>query len=271
MFEMPILRATPATLDFLIDAVNRDVSQEITLKSKINVFREGKNLTSNLDLKSGEHWFRPLVKTLVANSFSLIVNDITLSQPACVELQAITGIPSNWVFQQNLYITPPDVPGFSPHCDVHTVIVVQLFGQKEWFIYNRIEENPVRGQKGQESKISQKITSSDIFRKFLLKTGEIFVIPRGVYHSACAAGVASVHLAIGCAGIRPIDHIWAIAEEALKNPDLRADYNPVDASKLAEDYLKKVTLSELFLPRVEQKKRNYPSPKPKLCFEKELS
>lgn len=268
--DIPVFRAGAGALANFIAAVNRDIADESGLRRRIAVFREGQNFTSQLKLTQERGWFRPFVQTVLTQGISVVVNDVGLTAPACKAVESATGMPADWVMQQNLYITPPDIQGFSPHCDVHAVVVAQLFGRKEWAIYDKAIENPVISNDGLDVLFPEPGEKLAIRKRFVVEAGDVFLIPRGVFHDACAHDGCSVHLAIGCAGIRPIDCIWALAGEAMQDASLRADMTPADASAAAEAFFARARVPRAVLPRNPQASVATVKGNETLCFEESL-
>lgn len=268
--DIPVFKAGAQALASFIAAVNRDLAGESKLKERIAVFREGRNFTNQLKLAQETGWFRPFVQTVLTQGISVVVNDIALTAPACKAVESVTGMPADWVMQQNLYITPPSVQGFSPHCDVHAVVVAHLYGRKEWAIYDKTIENPVIFDGHKEVLFPDRDEKLSIRRRFVVEPGDVFVIPRGVFHDACARDGCSVHMAIGCAGIRPIDCIWALAGEAMNDPDLRADMTPKDAAAAAAAFLARARVPLAGLPRNPPAVVDAPKGPESLSFEESL-
>ncbi len=83
--------------------------------------------------------------------------------------------------QVNAYITPPGAQGFSTHVDSHDVFVVQVHGQKHWFVYDR----------GDAEGVGDPLIERD------LAVGDCLYIPKGFPHAASTGASASAHLTIG--------------------------------------------------------------------------
>lgn len=232
----------------VIDAVNRSVADETGMRARLAVFKEGHNLTGKLALGRASGWFHPLLADLMAQGVSVVVNDIGLTDAACAAVARVTGVPAERIFQQNLYITPREVQGFVPHCDPHEVVVAQLYGRKEWMLYDKMLDNPLIFDGGKDVLVADPGEKLAIAERLTVVPGDVFVIPRGRFHAACAQDGASVHLAVGCAGIRPVDVIWAYASAAMERSELRADMDAAAAAKAARAFLAggRVTLD---LPR----------------------
>lgn len=245
--DFEIFRLAPESVGGLIAAVNHAIADEPRLKSRIAIVRRGERLTDKLSIEGARGWFRPMLGDLLRQGVSIVVNDIPISDQTARDLGRAAGVPADWVTQQNLYITPGESQGFDPHCDPHVVIVAHLYGRKEWTIFEKALENPVYD--AETSTIAGKGDALPVRRKVTVAAGDCFVIPRGVYHSALALTPASVHLAIGAAGLRPVDYLWALAETAIQDPGLRADLSPEAALRKARDYVRGFPFKAAQLPR----------------------
>lgn len=101
----------------------------------------------------------------------------------------------------NLYCTPANSRGFDLHFDTHEVFVLQLFGKKQWQIFEpttALPEELVRTRGG--GKTSQDIEKADVgslMLEALLEPGDCLYLPRGFVHRADSRDEPSVHLTIG--------------------------------------------------------------------------
>ena len=133
-----------------------------------------------------------------------------------------------------------------------------------------------RGRREQQSDDSETNTVADkssalgVRSKIKVGPGDCFVIPRGLYHSAIALSPASVHLAVGIAGARAIDTIWAMADRALQDPAMRADRTPDEALEAARDYMARQTLEPVRLPRFPRAERGPDGAGSRLSFQEVL-
>ncbi len=268
--RIDVVRAGGPEQAAFITAVNRALADEAAIKSRIAVFKDGVNLTGKLALSGGTGWFTPMVHDLLRQGVSVVVNDIGLTAPGTRAVETVTGIPADWVFQHNLYITPKEVQGFLPHCDPHLVAVAQLYGRKEWFIYDKQFDNPVSIAGRKDLLVADPKKKLAVRQTITVEAGDVFVIPRGVFHAARAIDGASVHVAIGCAGIRPVDVIWQLAEEAMAQSKMRADMTPEDARTAAVRFLEETSPKMLPLPRYRPANMAAPEKPPALCCEEAL-
>lgn len=253
-----------------VTAVNRTLADEAAIKDQIAIFKEGVNLTSRLSLAGGTGWFVPLVRDLLGKGLSVVVNGIGLIAPVGKAVERLTGVPADWVFQQNLYITPPEIQGFVPHCDPHVVVVAHLYGRKEWFIYDRQLDNPVLLDGHKEVLVADPKEKLPMRQRIVVEPGDVFVIPRGMFHAARALDGGSVHMAIGCAGVRPVDVIWAIASQAMARGELRADMDLATAQAEAKKFYAGMAAPVIPLPRNPVAAVAAGDTPPVLCFEEAL-
>jgi Cupin superfamily protein len=93
----------------------------------------------------------------------------------------------------NVYITPGNTAGFSPHYDTHEVFVLQIAGNKCWRIDNPSLPLPHRSQpfdpRSHES--SAPLLEAD------LTPGDLLYLPRGFVHTTVTSDSFSVHVTLG--------------------------------------------------------------------------
>jgi len=96
-------------------------------------------------------------------------------------------------FQTNLYLTPPNGKGFTPHWDNHDVFILQVHGSKEWKIEKARRAMPTRMQRiGAEGRELR----GDVY-SLTLNQGDLIYIPRGFVHAAECGAVPSLHITLG--------------------------------------------------------------------------
>lgn len=107
-----------------------------------------------------------------------------------------------WAIQQetghsaihaNIYCSWPSQQGAKCHFDGHEVFVMQIDGQKEWFVFEDTLKHPYREEK------SKHLTPPDSlpYLHCVLKPGDCLYIPRGHWHYAVALGQPSLHVTLG--------------------------------------------------------------------------
>ena len=110
----------------------------------------------------------------------------------CYDLEQKFGHP----FQTNLYLTPEDSKGFSPHWDTHDVFVLQISGKKHWNIY---ENSVILADKNLEFE-KDGFEPGKVIDQFLLEQGDLLYIPRGLTHDAYTSSDKSLHITTGMLG-----------------------------------------------------------------------
>lgn len=92
----------------------------------------------------------------------------------------------------NLYVTPSTSQGFEVHFDDHDVFVLQLSGQKEWYIYlpTVIDLPPLYSRR-----FTPDASIFDSSLRHVLSPGDVLYIPRGFAHAA--RGFSSVSAFFG--------------------------------------------------------------------------
>jgi len=113
-------------------------------------------------------------------------------------------------FQTNIYLTPKNSQGFSPHYDTHDVFILQFEGEKKWRIYEKdilLADKTIPHDK-------ENATIGKVMYEFTLKQGDMLYIPRGLVHDAYCDEMSSGHITLGLLG-----KTWAelIANNLIKN------------------------------------------------------
>lgn len=110
----------------------------------------------------------------------------------CQQFEDLLGHP----FQTNLYLTPADSKGFSPHWDAHDVFVLQISGSKHWKIY----ENGMPLADAQLKFEKDGFDAGKVVEEFTLEEGDFLYIPRGLTHDAYTDTSNSLHITTGLLG-----------------------------------------------------------------------
>ena len=121
-------------------------------------------------------------------------------------------------FQTNLYLTPSNGKGFSPHWDNHDVFILQVVGSKHWKIEQRRRTYPAKDEpmddKGRELR-------GDL-HSFTIEQGDVVYIPRGFVHAAECGAEPSLHITLGVVGEHWDDLVYvAVRAAILQNEQLR--------------------------------------------------
>jgi len=115
----------------------------------------------------------------------------------------------------NMYLTPPNSQAVHPHSDDRDVLLLQVWGSKDWKVYGAPIILPYTDE--QVGKEGRRLTAKEMGALSLdccLAQGDVLYIPRGFVHEARAQAAGSLHLTVA---IPTQDLTWAgVLLDALK-------------------------------------------------------
>jgi ribosomal protein L16 Arg81 hydroxylase len=149
---------------------------------------------STIVLQGLHHWWRPL-------------------SIYCRGLEAQLGHP----VQANAYYSPRSAQGLPVHHDTHDVLVLQLYGQKRWFIYKPAIELPLQSQVYSPELRERGEPVADL----TLSPGHTIYLPRGWLHEAATAEAESLHLTIGILTYTWMDALRAALDSCGEDVEFR--------------------------------------------------
>ncbi len=125
---------------------------------------------------------------------SLTINHVHDHFPALADLTwGIQEELGHSAIHANVYCSWPAHQAFKIHYDAHEVLILQIHGQKEWFVFEDTFKSPYRDEKSEY----QKPPEGEPYIHTVLKPGDVLYIPRGHWHYAIAREEPSVHVTIG--------------------------------------------------------------------------
>jgi ribosomal protein L16 Arg81 hydroxylase len=127
----------------------------------------------------------------------------------------------------NVYITPGNAAGFSPHYDTHEVFVLQIAGRKHW----RIEQPPLHLPHRSQPFNPQTYVKSGPVLEVDLSPGDLLYLPRGFVHSTATSDSFSVHVTLGITVYTWVELLAAWAELSRHVPSLRRALPPGFAAR----------------------------------------
>lgn len=95
----------------------------------------------------------------------------------------------------NLYMTPKNSQGFSPHFDTHDVFIVQVEGSKLWRIYDSPITLPLDSDLKYVPKLTKELGAP--VAEIYLNAGDLLYLPRGYIHEVYTSESHSLHLTVG--------------------------------------------------------------------------
>ena len=117
----------------------------------------------------------------------------------------------------NVYITPGNAAGFTPHYDVHEVFVLQIAGKKRWSIYTPVLRLPHRSQ----IFTPQAYTGQAPMAEVELEAGDLLYLPRGFLHSTTTSDGFSAHVTIGITVYTWVDLVKEALASAIEDEGMR--------------------------------------------------
>lgn len=128
---------------------------------------------------------------------TLVLDQLHHREPKLRRLCRVLAAELGHRFQTNLYLTPANGQGFSPHWDNHDVFILQVMGCKDWKIEKRRRVFPAKadsmGDDGRELIGDQ--------HSFILEQGDLIYIPRGYVHAAECGNEPSMHITLGVTAV----------------------------------------------------------------------
>ncbi|MFZ5844388.1 MAG: cupin domain-containing protein [Pseudomonadota bacterium] len=118
-------------------------------------------------------------------------------------------------FRANVYLTPANSQGFSPHWDTHDVLVLQVAGSKQWSVY----DSPLRLPHEEQKYSPDWVKQASLIRDVTMRPGDVLFLPRGYIHSAKCTDELSLHITIGMRSFTVRDLVM----HALKKATLEED------------------------------------------------
>lgn len=126
------------------------------------------------------------------NGYTIICNNIEKYLRSYSTLTHGVEVELNFPTHVNAYITPPASTGFLPHYDHHDVLVLQVHGDKTWYLYG--DEVPAHLMQQMHEVDPAGLPEPTSLH---LAAGDTLYLPRGRVHSAETTGQASMHLTVG--------------------------------------------------------------------------
>jgi ribosomal protein L16 Arg81 hydroxylase len=122
----------------------------------------------------------------------------------------------------NVYITPGNTRGFTPHYDVHEVFVLQIAGRKRWQLYEPVIPLPHRSQPFRPELYAGQAPMDEIE----LDAGDLLYLPRGILHSTNTADRFSAHVTIGITVYTWADLVKEFLGSAIDDEEMRQALPP---------------------------------------------
>jgi ribosomal protein L16 Arg81 hydroxylase len=220
-----------------ISAENSDKFQNIFSWKDLNYLLNYHNLAApdlrfslngeSLDVGNSQHW-----KEYLRQGATLIVNGLHQRVPAVTQLAADLRHDIGYRTHINLYCSPTTQQGFNCHYDNHDVLILQIDGEKEWFVFRETISYPV-------SKHSSDLAAPNEppYLQCILKPGDLLYIPRGHWHYAVGCGKPSLHLTVGIDCQTGLDWLNSLIKDLQEQANWRQSFSAMangDSSALKQ-------------------------------------
>lgn len=128
----------------------------------------------------------------------------------------------------NVYLTPGNAAGFTPHYDTHETFILQLGGAKHW----RVQAPPLAlPHRSQPCTPERCRADAPVILEQTLEPGDLLYLPRGFVHSTKTGARYSAHLTIGVTVYTWIELAAELLLLAKDDPEFRRALPPGFASR----------------------------------------
>ncbi len=122
---------------------------------------------------------------------SLLIGAIHRRWPPIAVLCAETQAVLRHRIGATVVLSPGQERALPLHYDTPSVIAMQLYGEKEWQIWEPIEDKPLRVRPVAEVEVEGRSS-----QRFLMRPGDVLYVPRGLPHRCLAGDGPSLHLSM---------------------------------------------------------------------------
>jgi ribosomal protein L16 Arg81 hydroxylase len=162
---------------------------------------------------------------LFNSGHTIILNQFQRSLSPLLDLCKSMFSQFGFFFQTNLYLTPKDSVGFTPHYDTHDVFVIQASGKKYWRIFDNPFPYPLSEQNFTKAGWDN---LGDVLIEVELEQGDLIYIPRGYIHEVKTIDSHSLHATLGSFPPLYNDLLNYIVSKSTDLVDLRKSFSPKD-------------------------------------------
>lgn len=218
---------------FSWSSINSILSQNLLDEKRLRIARDGRDVPPVLYRRDTER--KPVdfekVVALLKQRSSMVINRAQDLSPALRRLTRQMEARLLWPINVNSYLTFGQGGAFAMHYDTHDVIVLQVYGNKRWFLYADNEPAPLIEHKIRTIKPPPR----EVIADFILEAGDVLFVPRGMYHRAEVVDTTSVHLTCGVHTLKGVDFFSSIDKklesEVLFREDLDSLGGPVSLAE----------------------------------------
>jgi hypothetical protein len=197
---------------FDLDTVDRLVSRQGLRTPFLRVAKDGQTIPASRFTRGGgvgatisDQVDDAALARLHADGATIVLQGLHRTHGPLVDFAQQLAADLGHPVQVNAYVTPPQAQGFSDHYDVHDVFVLQVAGEKHWFIREPVLRHPTRDQPWTDRRAAVEAAArQQPLIDVVLRPGDALYLPAGFLHAAQALGETSAHLTLGV-------HTWTRA------------------------------------------------------------
>lgn len=134
------------------------------------------------------------VQTLLREGMTLRVKDVHRRVPGLRELGQLIESVAQEPVGCNLYGVHNERPAFGLHADPHDIVVVQLEGTKRWVVHAPESAGDLDPRISNRARVAPAFEGIEPTFDVVLEAGDVLYLPRSWWHTAVAAGGASLHV-----------------------------------------------------------------------------
>lgn len=167
----------------------------------------------------------------------------------------------------NIYITPGNASGFTPHYDAHEVFILQISGTKHWKIFDPPLNLPHHSQAFKPHMLTPSLPLMELD----LEPGDLLYLPRGFVHAANSLENASMHVTLGVTVFTYVELMtsWlhssknelairkALPPGFANHPELQASIKS-EFSRLVEEFKQKLDSKQVVDGFIQRVREGYP-------------
>jgi len=168
------------------------------------------------------------IETEYRNGATISLPGFHRVSPAVGALAAALADELDHAIHANVYLTPGNAAGFTPHYDTHETFILQLGGAKHWRVYAPPLTLPHQSQPF--SPEGYKLPAAPLF-ELDLEAGDLLYLPRGFVHSTTTAESYSAHITIGVTVYTWIELAAELLQAAKEKPEFRRALPPGFANR----------------------------------------
>jgi ribosomal protein L16 Arg81 hydroxylase len=194
---------------FSWSALNQLLNYHKLTEPDLRFSKDGKSLPQTRDRRDWSDRLR--------EGATMIVNGVHHRVPSVAKLAGQLRDDFGYETHINLYCSPAAQQGFECHYDTHDVLILQIEGEKKWFVYRETVLYPTSGMPSTQ----QLKPTEPPYLECTLKAGDLLYIPRGHWHYAIACEQPSLHLTVGIEAQTGLDWLDWLKHELQNIADWR--------------------------------------------------